>query len=53
MSYVMKWGFVVSLTESQWKLRQQQWREFPNRGKTIVEQIPASEERNKSKRVGL
>ena len=27
------------------------WSEFPNGGKAIVEQIPASEERNKSKRV--
>ena len=27
------------------------WYEFPNGGKAIVEQIPASEERNKSKRV--
>ena len=26
------------------------WSEFPNRGKVIVEQILASEERNKSKR---
>ena len=29
------------------------WSEFPNRGKTIVEQILASEERNKSKKAGL
>ena len=29
------------------------WLEFPNWGKAIVEQIPASEDRNKSKRVGL
>ena len=29
------------------------WSEFPNGRKTIVEQIPASEERYKSKRVGL
>ena len=27
--------------------------EFPNGGKAIVEQIPASEERAKSKRAGL
>ena len=27
--------------------------EFPNRGKAIVEQILASEDKNKSKRVGL
>ena len=29
------------------------WSEFPNVGKAIVEQILSSEERNKSKRVGL
>ena len=29
------------------------WSEFPNGGKAIVEQILASEERKKSKRVGL
>ena len=29
------------------------WWEFPNGGKAIVEQILASEERNKSKRAGL
>ena len=27
--------------------------EFPNGGKVIAEQIPASEERNQSKRAGL
>ena len=30
-----------------------QWRKFPNRGKAIVEQILASEERKKCKRAGL
>ena len=29
------------------------WSDFPNGGKTIVEQILASEEINKSKRTGL
>ena len=29
------------------------WSEFPNGGKVIVEQIPASEEINKSKRAAL
>ena len=29
------------------------WSEFPNGGKAIVEQILASEDRNKSKRAGL
>ena len=29
------------------------WSEFPNGGKAIVEQILASEKRNKSKRTGL
>ena len=39
--------------ECQWKLRQQIWSEFPKSGKAIVEQIPASEEKNKSKKAGL
>ena len=29
------------------------WSEFPNGGKAIVEQILASQEKNKSKRAGL
>ena len=29
------------------------WSEFLNRGRTIVEQIPTSEEINKSRRAGL
>ena len=29
------------------------WSEFPNEGETIVEQMLASEEINKSKRAGL
>ena len=37
---------VVNLMEIQWKLRS----EFPNGGKAVAEQIPASEEINKSKR---
>ena len=41
---------VLSLLESQWKLRQQHDQNFP---KAIVEQILMSEERNKSKRAGL
>ena len=40
----------MSLTESQWK--QQHDQNFPMEG-VIVEQILVSEERNKSKRVGL
>ena len=42
---------VFSLKESQWKLTQQS--EFPKGRKTFVEQIQASEDRNKSKRAGL
>ena len=44
---------VVNLMESQWKLRQQLDQNFLMAGKTIAEQIVASEERNKSKRAGL
>ena len=44
---------VVNMMESQWKLRKQHDQDFPNGGKAIVEQILASEERNKSKREGL
>ena len=43
----------VNLMESQWKLRQQLDQNFLMAGKTIAEQIVASEERNKSKRAGL
>ena len=39
---------VLSLLESQWKLRKQP--EFSNGEKAIVEQILASEERNQSRR---
>ena len=42
---------VFSLKENQLKLRQQL--EFPKGGKTFLEQILASEVRNKSKRAGL
>ena len=44
---------VLSLMESQWKLKQQNDQNFPNGGKATVEQIPASEQINKSKRAGL
>ena len=45
---------VLSLTESQWKLRQiATLSEFTNRWKAIVEQSLVSEEINKSKRAGL
>ena len=44
---------VLSLMGIQWKLRQQHDQNFPNGGKAIVEQILASEERNKPKRAGL
>ena len=44
---------VLSLMESQWKLRQQHDQNFPNWKKAIVEQILASEEISKSKWAGL
>ena len=44
---------IVNMMESQWKLRQQHDQKFFNVGKAIVEQMPASEERKKSKRAGL
>ena len=34
-------------------MKTETWSEFPDRQKAIVEQILASEERNKSKRAGL
>ena len=43
---------VFSLTESQWKLRQQHDHNFPME-ESIVEPMLASEERKKSKRAGL
>ena len=43
----------MSLLEGLWTMRQQHNQErFPNGRRVIVEQIQASEERNKSKRVG-
>ena len=42
---------VVNLMESQWKLNQKHDDERINEGKAIVEQILASEKRNKYKRL--
>ena len=42
---------IENLMETQWKLRQKH--EFPNGWKAIVEQILASQKRNRSKRAGL
>ena len=40
--------------ESQWKLRREDDQsEFSNRGKVIIEQILAPEEKNRSKKAGL
>ena len=49
---------VLSLLQSQWKLRQQHDQNVPMerkllQNKAVVEQILASEERKKSKRAGL
>ena len=51
----MRWNeaslfeFIKKLMETKTTI----WSEFPNGGKTIAEQILASEQRNKSKRAGL
>ena len=44
---------ILSLLKSQWKLRQQYDHNFPMEGKQFGEQILASKEINKSKRVGM
>ena len=44
---------VLSLLKTQWKLRQQHDQNFVNGRKAILEQILASEKRNKSRRAGL
>ena len=47
------WHSLFSLAQSQWKTKTNTRSEFPNEGKTIVEQVLASEEKNKSKRAWL
>ena len=50
------WWNAISLFEFDRKsidLETKTWPEFPNEGKAIVEQILASKETNKSKKVGL
>ena len=53
ISYAMKWGipfeFIGKLMETETII----WSEFPNGGKTIVEQMLASKEINESKTAGL
>ena len=44
---------VLSLLESQWKLRQQHDQNFPMEGKSLQNNVLVSEERKKSKRAGL
>ena len=44
---------VLSLLESQWKLRQKHDQNFPKEGKPLQNKILASEERNESKTAGL
>ena len=50
------WWNVASHCEFDWKSMETEttmWSEFPSGGKAILEQIPASEQRNKPKRIGL
>ena len=51
----MRWNGAscCELVEKSMETETTTWSEFPNGGKAIVEQILASEERNKSKRAGL
>ena len=53
ISYVMKWTSHCELDEKSMETESTLWSEFPNGGKAIVEQILASEEREKSKRAVL
>ena len=51
----MQWNgaFRCELVAKSMETETTTWLEFPNGGKAIVEQILASQERNKSKRAGL
>ena len=51
----MQWNeaFFFDFDGQSVKIQTATWSEFPNEGEIIVEQILASEERNKSKRAGL
>ena len=53
ISYAMKWGIRYELVGKSMETETTTCSEFPNGGEAIVEQILASEERNKSKRAGL
>ena len=44
---------ILSLTKKTMETETKTWSKFPNRGQTIVEEILASEDSNKSKRAGL
>ena len=50
---MMKKGILFKLDGKSTETETTTWSEFPNGGKAIVEQILASEDRNKSKRAGL
>ena len=52
-NYTMKQGIPFWVWQKSMETEATTWLEFSNWGKAIVEQIPASEDRNKSKRVGL
>ena len=52
-SYAMKWGIHYEFDGKSMETETTTWSEFPNEGKPIVEQILASEERNKSKKSGI
>ena len=53
ISYAMKWGIRLWISWKSMETETKTWSEFSNGGTAIVEQILASEERKKSKRVGL
>ena len=49
----MKWGILFWVWWNSMEPETGTWLEFANGGKAIVEEIWVSEEKNKSKRVGL
>ena len=52
ISYAKKQGIRCEFDGKSMETETETWSEFPNGGKAIVEEILASEERNKSKRAG-
>ena len=53
ISYAVKWGIGFEFDGKSMETETTTWSEFPNGGKSIVEQVLAPEERNKPKNAEL